>query len=272
MLQFGRPRNPQIGTLRVDPYHSLARNLHDCVVFNVAGQHGLVNLAAPNFNVVQVGQGTGVLPTGWVVTQDGVAAITVGTSDGLTGSQINIANQGQVTAGDCAFRIRFILNGFAASYPSGTLLSKVNGPRELGLFVASSTQIISRIDLGVALVTPLGNAIPLGAVHDIVVTKTAGVGTMYQNGVATATSLSLSGTASASAAIFVGNDNGQGGNSLSASFFQLQTWTRPLTAAEVLQLYLDPFCFMTTAPPLQINQTFSFPPPPTPPIMGQIWI
>lgn len=270
---FGRPRIAQTGRLVVDPNHSLARNLHDCVIFNVGGLHGLVNLAAPGLGVTPGVTSTGALPT-WGTTIDGIAGTTVSNAGGSASGKFDVANQGSIAASDCAVRVRFIYNGQAAPIASFvTLCSKSGGGnREIGIFFNSSTGVISQVNLGNGTVSsPGGNAFTVGTLQDIVLTRTGGVGAIYQNGVATVTGMSIAGTTSVATSVTLGSDNANGGNTGSISFLQFQTWTRNITAAEALQLYLDPFCFLTSVS-LQETLMIAPPSPPVVPMMGQIWI
>lgn len=229
----------------------------------------MINLAGQGLNVVPSQTGGAALP-GWAVSLEGVAGRIGGINSAAVTSQFTVADQGVVATGDCAFRVRFIYNNFLPTTTGGLLSRIASGNRELFLMVNENTGFIAQINMGNTFVSgPLGNTIPLHVVQDIVVTRTGGVGAVYQQGVATATGLALAGTTTAPAPLFIGGDGGNGATTPDAFYLSVQTWTRNITAAEALQLWLDPYCFLTTTP---LQATLMTPGPPPLILMGQIWI
>lgn len=110
----------------------------------------------------------------------------------------------------------------------------------------------------------LGGALSANVWVHVAVVRSATTWTAYINGIATGTTSTTSPAAAPAARWAVGceNLNGTSSNSFTGYLSTAMFWERALVAAEIMQLYLEPFCFVDGPNDGWTTLAASPPPPP----------
>ena len=226
--------------LRVNWAHPLARGLQDCFIFGPAGNYGLVNLG--NVKGHATFNASGRTATNWAGAPE--SGLHIG--DDSTGIQFwNVPNYINYSAGDFTLFTRFVpitflANGFnnvvvkGAGTEVGMWLD--NTGNQNGVFVGNVSDLATYTT---------GFAVGKIANHGFTRALTGTTATYYANGKSIGSSATMGGTtADATANLTIGRKAGQNSNN---QYILVYNWLRALSAAEMLQLHLDPYCFLIPA-------------------------
>lgn len=226
-----RPIRPPLvrpsGNPSINWAHPLALKMVDCLLWT-----SLVpaNLASPTVKTALTNTPT-LSPT------------VIGYSGYVTGgSSFNIPDHVEYAAADFAIRVLFRpiswnVGGFTVLFD--------NSARSLSMFFDVNGNISFS---GIGAGSPLSSgatAMTAGKVWDFVLTRNGSTASVYVNGVFITSATSNSVGTNGGPLNFGGNPS-TGGSTADAQYISTQIWvSKGLSAGEVLQLYRDPFCFLT---------------------------
>jgi hypothetical protein len=244
---LGPTRKPA-GPAVLDFSHPLTRGIFDCLIFN-EGAGNVRNLVpgAPDATIVGSGTTAGTIAS-WETTSAGLAGRTYGESAAAASSSFQIPYHGNWVAADFSVRLVFYPITYPASFTT-TLVNPANGAVWFCLYISAISSLVNFFEVGGQNVTPIPAtvSIPLLTISDLVITRSGSLVTFYVNGVASGTASGSTGTTYSSGSLSLGGGDGAGDLGSNADFISMQTWTRALSATEVLSLYLDPYQFLSVS-------------------------
>lgn len=156
-------------------------------------------------------------------------------------SRFEVADAGNIAAGDFTVRVVYLPRSLPGAYTN--LINKGGAAGEMSVYVNTSGQLQYVAFGGAANDTLFRGSMPVGAVADMVITRTGTTCQLYVNGAAAGATFSNSGTtASAGSTLKVGRVD----NTRPDCVFELvQVWKgRCLSAAEVARAAADPFAVL----------------------------
>ena len=254
-----RLSNPRLGTsdrqVAINWAHPLSVLMSDCVLFGL-GQP--VNLCT-GLPVTLTSSPT------WSVTASGPAGYATG------GSSFDIPDHGNIVAGDFAIRVLFMPVSWPAAFT--VLIDKgAVSAREM-MVCMTTTNLINYIEYGGSTpsVSTFASAVfTPGQVWDFIITRSGINLSVFLNGTSRGTDTSgTSGTTAHPSPICFGRNITTGGVNADIKYIAVQIWRRALSLSEAIELYFDPYCFLSQTAS-GIIQMLTAPQAPFT-LMGQIW-
>lgn len=208
--------------------HALAFGLRELLLFNEGGGNP-INIADPSLPATRIGTASWVNGGAGVTSFDATNHVTV--SD----SGLNYA------AGDFSYRAVFTpvswTGGFTDTFMKGN---------EFRLFFDTSGNL-SLAAMGGTDGGSCSTGMTAGVTYDFVITRSGSTCTCYVNGVNKGTF--TNGNTTIQNASFQYAGDGNRGSQGDVIVFSHAFWNRALSASEVQQLYVDPYCFLQPQSP-----------------------
>src|SRR5215813_13349551 len=251
---FRQRIHPAIGSnafgLGVNWAHPLSRGLATCLIFGDGLGYDLVT-GKPIINNL------GAASPNWSATAAGRAGYSTG------GSTFAIPNETMTKIG--SFRVIFS----PVSWPVAFTSPFDSNGRILAAFCTTGGDLNFYGWGDVNTTISISTGMTAGGTWDFAGTNTGTLITWYVNGIAKGTtSFAGNDKTFAGSNWHFGRNVSGGGSDADCKYVTAQLWKgRTLTDGEVMQLYSDPYCFLS---PIAINVIAV--PPPLKQLMGQIWM
>jgi hypothetical protein len=235
---------PPVGT-QINWGSPLSQGLFESFLLNENG--GLVARSFDNFAAGFAGGGPY-----WISTPAGIGVSSPGTSN-----RISIPNRINYAAGDFTARYISIQYGTIGGGFSDLLAKGTVAAGELQLFTSTSGDL-SQIVVGAQDLSGVTGAFTLNVPTDLVITRRGTSLKVYVNGILKSTQTST-GTTGFAGTMSLGGNGFRGTGEPNQTILGWQFWQRELSAGEVSQLYVDPYCFLQ---PQTGNKRYYIPTPP----------